>query len=135
MPFKSGKDWNGNAKGRPKGAGVKTWRGLVADCQRKYGQFVEWQHPEFSCPVSDVHEMAWLQLVSAAQNGERWAVEQILDRGLGKPQQSVLLDADLDVTNLPLDQLTDDLLATIIASGAAPSKSRKGTAAKKASAK
>jgi len=47
----------------------------------------------------------------------------------------VLLDADLDVTNLPLDQLTDDLLATIIASGAAPSKSRKGTAAKKASAK
>ena len=122
------KGQSGNLAGKPRGIGVKTWRGLVSDCQRKYGDLLTWQHPDASVEIADIHEMAFVQLVSAVQNGEPWAVQAALDRGYGKPQQSVTLDADIDMSSVPLDQLTDDLLATIIAAGTATGTGSSGTA-------
>ena len=82
---------SGNPAGRPVGTGRKTWETLVKDCTAKYGDFLAFQHPDIETEIRDPMEIALVKLIEALQNGERWAIEECLARGLGRPRQAVEL--------------------------------------------
>ena len=90
--FKKGE--SGNPAGKPKGLGHPTLRALIRQAQEDHPQALEWQHPDFGI-VKDPLVMAVLQLTSAIQNGEPWAITEALKYGLCKPPSEVKLDQPL----------------------------------------
>lgn len=88
------KGQSANPKGRPKGTGHPTFRGLIEKLKEEHPNMVEWQHPDFGESLSDPFCMASIQTIAAAQNGEPWAIKEILDRGFGKAHQSLAVEHD-----------------------------------------
>lgn len=79
--------------GRPKGTGRPTFDTIVEQLKKNPGNPLEWQSPDFGkidCP----YQQAILQLTAAMQNGESWAICEMLNRGFGKPSQALTFDPD-----------------------------------------
>ena len=73
-PFKKGKEWNGNAKGRPK----------LPDLGEAMAKLLGGEDEEKS---GLKRVLAALQL--RAENGDTKAIEILLDRGYGKAKQTI----------------------------------------------
>ena len=70
---------NPGGPGNPQARNVATWRKALAD----------------TVSAGDVAQVAQ-KLVDAAKAGEPWAVRELLDRLLGKPQVQIALEANAD---------------------------------------
>jgi hypothetical protein len=93
--FKKGQ--TGNPNGRPKGTGHPTFETILATIKREHSGIFDWHHPDHGI-VNDPLQQAVIQLSVAVQNGESWAICEMLNRGFGKPHQSVAMEHKGNVT-------------------------------------
>ena len=93
--FQKGK--SGNPNGRPKGTGRPTFQTLLANIEKNHKGLLDWQNPDHGI-ISDPLEQAVIQLDVAVQNGESWAIVEMLNRGLGKPHQAIEMEHTGNVT-------------------------------------
>jgi len=90
--FKKG---NPGGPGRPKGSGRPTFQGIINRLKER--NELEWQNDELGIILDDPYQQAMLQLVSAIQNGESWAIKDFMDRGIGKPAIPLEIEADVNI--------------------------------------
>jgi hypothetical protein len=84
-PFKPGQ--SGNPNGRPVGSGRPTFKGIIESLRAQNKG--EWHNEELGAVLDNPYDQAALQLISAVQNGEPWAIKDFMDRGLGKAPLAV----------------------------------------------
>ena len=99
---------SGNPTGRRPG---KSFALILRELEEQ--EIGEWQHPDHGVIKSPL-TMAIIQTVSAAQNGEPWAIKEILDRCLGKPRESLDINVD-NPAESAFDRITKDERAQFIA--------------------
>lgn len=89
MAWKKGQ--SGNPKGRPRGSGGKPTYETILRKVKDRG--ITWQHPDYGV-IDDPTETALVITWAAAMNGESWACKELLDRGLGRPHQTMDIESD-----------------------------------------
>ena len=74
--------------GRPKGTGRPTFNTIVERLKARKGKPVQMQHEDWGV-IDDPYEQAVMMLISAAQNGEPWAIKELIEHGMGKARQTI----------------------------------------------
>ena len=83
-----------NPKGRPTGVPNRMdWAKLTAKCKKEFGDTLCYDHPQLG-EITDIHQLAFVKLWDGAEQGKMWAVQEILNRSLGKPVGMVDMRVD-----------------------------------------
>ena len=101
------KGQSGNPNGRPKGSGRKTFSTIIANLPQDLKQH------QIDGHTLSTHEAVMAQLISAAFNGESWAIKDYIDHVCGKAVQAVEVEANIEQTYAELSQ--DEIQERILA--------------------
>lgn len=92
VSFKSGKDWNGNAKGRIKGS--KNRSTIIREMMELVTKEVNPLNEDGDEVEMTQEEAMTMQLIMKAKTGDVKAYTALMDSGYGKPKQEVTTITD-----------------------------------------